>query len=47
VKGGEVRYAETGGLGDAACVARLADMLEVVCDLAEVAEALPNVTPRS
>jgi hypothetical protein len=38
VKGGEVRYAEVGGLGDAASVARLADMLEIACDLAEVAE---------
>jgi hypothetical protein len=45
VKGGEVRYAEGGGLGDAACVARLADLLEVVCDLAEVAEALPALQP--
>lgn len=41
VKGGEVRYAESGALGDAACVARLESMLAVVCDLAEVAEALP------
>lgn len=47
VKGGEVRYSEGGGLGDAACVARMADMLEVVCDLAEVAEALPALKPRS
>ena len=38
VKGGQVRYAEPSGMGDAACVGRLADMLEVVCDLAEVAE---------
>jgi hypothetical protein len=41
VKAGAVRYAEGGGLGDAACVARLEAMLEMVCDLAEVAEALP------
>ena len=46
VKGGEVRYAEGGGLGDAACVARLADMLELACDLAEVAEALPALQPQ-
>lgn len=38
VKEGAVRYAEGGGMGDAACVARLEAMLEVVCDLAEVAE---------
>jgi len=46
VKGGEVRYAEVGGLQDAALVTRLADMLEVVCDLAEVAEALPVLQPQ-
>jgi len=38
VKNGEVRYAEIGGFSRDAQVARLADMLEVVCDLAEVAE---------
>ena len=38
VKNGEVRYAEMGGFSRDAQVARLADMLEVVCDLAEVAE---------
>jgi hypothetical protein len=41
LKDGEVRFAETGSFGEAACVARLADMLEIACDLAEVAEALP------
>jgi hypothetical protein len=38
VKAGVVRYAEVGGFDDAARVDRLAGMLEVVCDLAEVAE---------
>ena len=38
VKGGEVRYAEVGGFDDPARTARLAGMLEVACDLAEVAE---------
>jgi len=38
VKGGEVRYAEMGFFSQEAQVARLADMLEIVCDLAEVAE---------
>lgn len=38
VKGGEVRYAEMGSFSRDVQVARLADMLEVVCDLAEVAE---------
>jgi hypothetical protein len=46
VKDGAVRYAEVGGLGEAALVARLAGMLEVVCDLAEVAEALPALQPQ-
>jgi len=38
VKEGEVRYAEMGGFSQEAQVARLADMLDIVCDLAEVAE---------
>jgi len=38
VKDGEVRYAEMGGFSQEAQVARLAGMLAVVCDLAEVAE---------
>lgn len=38
VKDGEARYAEIGFFSQEAQVARLADMLEVVCDLAEVAE---------
>jgi hypothetical protein len=38
IKDGEVRYAEAGAFDDEARVTRLAGMLEVVCDLAEVAE---------
>lgn len=38
VKDGEVRYAEIGSFGSEAQVNRLASMLEVACDLAEVAE---------
>lgn len=38
VKAGEVRYAEVGFFDQEARVARLADMLGVACDLAEVAE---------
>ena len=38
VKAGEVRYAEVGFFDQEARVARLADMLDVACDLAEVAE---------
>jgi len=38
VKDGEVRYAEIGGFGQATRVARLTEMLELVCDLAEVAD---------
>ena len=38
IKDGEVRYAEVGAFDNEARVMRLADMLEVVCDLAEVAE---------
>ena len=33
-----MRYAEVGAFDNAARVTRLAGMLEVVCDLAEVAE---------
>lgn len=47
VKDDAVRYAEGGGMGDAACVARLEAMLEIICDLAEVAEALPAAQPPS
>jgi hypothetical protein len=42
MNGGEVRFAETGSFGEAACVARLADMLEIACDLAEVAEVFQS-----
>ena len=38
VKDGEVRYAETGSFDSEARVNRMAAMLEVACDLAEVAE---------
>jgi hypothetical protein len=38
VKEGEVRYAEVGAFDQEARVARLADMLGIACDLAEVAE---------
>jgi hypothetical protein len=38
IKDGEVRYAEVGAFDNEARVTRLAGMLEVVCDLAEVAE---------
>lgn len=38
IKGGEVQYAEVGGFGNEARVNRLADLLEAICDLAEVAE---------
>jgi hypothetical protein len=38
IKDGEVRYAKAGAFNDEARVTRLAGMLEVVCDLAEVAE---------
>ena len=38
IKDGEVRDAEAGAFDDGARVTRLAGMLEVVCDLAEVAE---------
>ncbi|MDD2763212.1 MAG: hypothetical protein PHE83_04455 [Opitutaceae bacterium] len=38
IKGGTVQYAEVGGFGNEARVNRLADLLEAVCDLAEVAE---------
>ena len=38
IKDGEVRYAEAGAFDNEARVTRLAGMLEVVCDLAEVAE---------
>ena len=38
IKDGEVRYAEVGAFDNEARVTRLAAMLEVVCDLAEVAE---------
>jgi hypothetical protein len=38
VKAGEARYAEVGAFADAARIDRLAGMLEVICDLAEVAE---------
>ncbi len=38
VKDGEVRYSEMGSFGQAAQVDRLARLLEVACDLAEVAE---------
>jgi hypothetical protein len=38
VKGGEVRYAEVGSFDLTARAARLGDMLDIACDLAEVAE---------
>jgi hypothetical protein len=38
IRDGEVRYAEMGAFDNEARVSRLADMLEAVCDLAEVAE---------
>ena len=38
VKAGEVRYAEVGSFDLAARAARLGDMLDIACDLAEVAE---------
>jgi hypothetical protein len=38
VRNGEVRYAEIGGFAQEARVARLAEMLDPVCDLAEVAD---------
>jgi hypothetical protein len=38
VKAGVVRDAEIGAFDDAARVDRMAGMLEVICDLAEVAE---------
>lgn len=38
VKDGEVRYAEIGSFSVAARAARLGEMLDVACDLAEVAE---------
>jgi hypothetical protein len=38
VKAGEARYAEVGAFDDATRVDRLAGMLEVLCNLAEVAD---------
>jgi hypothetical protein len=38
VKAGEARYTEVGAFADAARADRLAGILEVLCDLAEVAE---------